>query len=435
MGANPPPPVALHSVESLLVTETTDDGPPAPPFADALREAKAGDLLPPSRGVDPILEDGDDTGIPDQEEFFRSPARFGSIPVEAFPLGWDRRQKFNKLYPFVSLPTQVVERVSFGNPQLPPNRLFWGDNLHVMRQLPSESIDLIYIDPPFFSGRPYNVIFGDQNEMRSFSDIWDDGMPGYLEWMNARVFEMKRVLRETGSLLLHLDWHASHYVKVELDKIFGHSQLINELIWAYSGAGVPKDRFARRHDTIFWYGPGRTWTFNVNDVREEYAPATRERFSHYIGNVRSGGDYGVQSLNPDGKHPEDVLKVSIAAPSSKERIGYPTQKPEALLERLVLAASSPGDVVADFFVGGGTTAAVAQRLGRRWIACDQSRVAVAVTADRLAKQSEQGVLQNMTGGGRPRFHYRTLGHVRGRAPFASTAGPVPPLHRRLRPAA
>ena len=135
--------------------------------------------------------------IPAQEEFFRVPVRFGSVPIDEQPLGYDRKHKFNRIYPRVNLPTQVVERVTFGHPDLEPNRLFWGDNLHVMRMLPSESIDLIYIDPPFFSGQQYNVLFGDQNELRSFIDIWEGGMPGYLVWLNARLYEMKRLLKKT----------------------------------------------------------------------------------------------------------------------------------------------------------------------------------------------------------------------------------------------
>lgn len=109
--------------------------------------------------------------LPRQDEFWRPPVHFGHIPVERAPLGWNRRRGFRKLFPVVMLPTQVVDRVSFGRPELEPNRLFWGDNLHVMRQLPSQSIDLIYVDSPFFSGRQYNVTFGDRNELRSFSDI------------------------------------------------------------------------------------------------------------------------------------------------------------------------------------------------------------------------------------------------------------------------
>lgn len=152
-----------------------------------------GDFLVPTEFQD---QDERVDALPAQEEFWKPPTRFGSVPVEREPLGWDRRRGFRKLFPAVYLPFQVVERVSFGHPELEPNRLFWGDNLHVMRQLPSESIDLIYIDPPFFSGRQYNVIFGDQNELRSFSDIWEGGMPGYLIWLNARLYEMKRLLKK-----------------------------------------------------------------------------------------------------------------------------------------------------------------------------------------------------------------------------------------------
>lgn len=160
--------------------------------------------------------------LPEQHEVFKMPARFGHVPVDEAPLGWDREKRFEGIYPRVELPFQEVERVTFGHPELEPNRLYFGDCLHVMRMLPSESIDLIYIDPPFFSGRNYNLIFGDKSELRSFSDIWEGGLNGYLVWLNARLYEMKRLLRTTGSLFVHCDWHASHYIKVELDKIFGY---------------------------------------------------------------------------------------------------------------------------------------------------------------------------------------------------------------------
>jgi hypothetical protein len=163
------------------------------------------------------------TEIPQQFEFYRVPKRFGSIPVDELPLGCDKDEQFYKIYPKIQLPFQRADRISLGHSALEPNRLFWGDNLHVMRMLPSRSIDLIYIDPPFFSGKNYNLIFGDQNEVRSFVDIWDGGMPGYLIWLNARLLEMKRLLKPEGALYIHLDWHASHYVKCEVDKIFGRS--------------------------------------------------------------------------------------------------------------------------------------------------------------------------------------------------------------------
>jgi hypothetical protein len=197
----------------------------------------------------------DEATIPEQKEHFALPVRFGAVPVDEAPLGWEietrRREtkvtKFQHAYPTIRLPFQQVQRVEFGHNdeflkqnaqdrkrrELFPsgaNRLFFGDNLHIMRQLPSESIDLIYIDPPFFSGRVYNVIFGDKNEVRSFSDIWEGGMPGYLVWLNARLYEMKRLLKRTGSIFVHLDWHASHYIKVEMDKIFGVDNFRNEIV-------------------------------------------------------------------------------------------------------------------------------------------------------------------------------------------------------------
>jgi site-specific DNA-methyltransferase (adenine-specific) len=337
--------------------------------------------------IPPTDEEERVEALPQQEEFWRPPVRFGSIPVEKEPLGWDKRKGFYKLFPRISLPFQIVERVSFGHPDLPANRLIWGDNLYVMRQLPSESIDLIYIDPPFFSGRQYNIIFGDQNEVRSFTDIWEGGMPGYLIWLNARLYEMKRLLKKTGSIMIHLDEHAVHYVKVEMDKVFGYSSFVNEIIWHYTGGGRSKRYFSNKHDTILWYakdGRNGRFFFDVDAVRVPY----KETSGYAKGGIVSAK--GKRYLpHPEGTPVDDVWDIPIVNPLSKERIGYPTQKPEALLERIIKSACPPDGIVADFFCGGGTTPAVAQRLGRRWIACDQSRVAVAVTADRLIRGAQQ----------------------------------------------
>ncbi|HTE83929.1 MAG TPA: site-specific DNA-methyltransferase [Dehalococcoidia bacterium] len=358
-----------------------------------------GEFVPP-----PEMPERDEPGdaLPEQEEFWRAPVRFGSIPVEGHPLGWDSRRGFRKIYPQVMLPTQVVDRVSFGHPDLEPNRLFWGDNLHVMRQLPSESIDLIYIDPPFFSGKQYNVIFGDQNELRSFADIWEGGLPGYLIWLNARLYEMKRLLTRTGSIYVHCDWHASHYIKVELDKIFGHDDFLNEVVWQYSQGGKGRKLWAKKHDTLFFYSRSRDYYFDSSKVRVPLTPHKRSSTGSYGGRMgidEQGREYvekwgtGKKKLYryylDEGKIPEDVWEIQSIQAGASERIGYPTQKPEALLERVILASTRPNDTVGDFFVGGGTTAAVAQRLGRRWVACDQSRVAVAITSDRLALGAEQ----------------------------------------------
>ena len=147
--------------------------------------------------------------------------------------------------------------------------------------LPSNSIDFLYIDPPFFSGRNYNVIFGDKNEVRSFTDIWEGGIPGYLVWLNTRLYEIKRLLKPTGSICVHLDWHASHYVKVEMDKIFGSGGaqgkehgFKNEIVWCYSIGGKSNNTFGRKHDIILWYTKGTDWIFNkeAQEVRVPRKP-------------------------------------------------------------------------------------------------------------------------------------------------------------------
>ena len=373
--------------------------------------------------------------LPQQEEFYRAPVRFGSIPVEAAPKGWDRQQGFRKHYPLVRLPTQIVERVKLGNDEPhEPNRLIWGDNLHVMRQIPNNSVDLIYIDPPFFSGREYNVIWGDNNELRSFNDIWEGGMDGYLIWLNARLLEMKGLLKPTGSMYVHCDWHASHYIKVEMDKIFGHENFRNEVVWKRKQErhNLARLSLPNAHDTIFWYAKSKAAKYNVQydsydddyirkhykyeDGRGKYAtfPCTNDaggnRPYEFRGITRAWRfkPEKMQSLfddrmltqatptspfrykkylDPDAGVKADDLWMDFPAPRGKDSIGYPTQKPESLLERIIKASSNEGDVVADFFLGGGTTAATAQRLGRRFIVCDQSRVAVAVTAERLKQQA------------------------------------------------
>ena len=357
-------------------------------MSDEKKQAGAakGDFIAPP-DIENEEQDERPDALPAQEDFYRPPVRFGSVPVEKEPLGWDRGRGFRKVFPSVRLPFQVVDRIRFGHSELEPNRLIWGDNLHIMRQLPGESIDLIYIDPPFFSGRQYNVIFGDQNELRSFSDIWEDGMPGYLIWLNARLFEMKRLLKKTGSIIVHLDEHAVHYCKIEMDKVFGHSAFVNEIIWHYTGGGRAKRYFSNKHDSLLWYAPaGKNgkFFFDVESVRVPY----KETSGYARGGITSqaGKTY---MPNPKGTPVDDVWDIPIINPLSSERIGYPTQKPESLLERIINGCSPKGGIVADFFSGGGTTATVAQRLNRRWIACDQSRVAVAVTADRLTRQVEK----------------------------------------------
>ena len=283
--------------------------------------------------------------LPEQREHWRAPARFGSVPVEEYPLGWDTNRRFEKHYPRVDLPTQIVDRVSFGNAETEPNRLVWGDNLHVMRQIKSNSIDLVYMDPPFFSGRQYNVMWGDANEVRSFNDIWEGGMTGYLIWLNARLYEAKRLLKPTGSIYLHCDWHASHYIKVEMDKIFGFGNLQNEIVWYYTNASRGKRRLAKSHDSLLWYSKSEEYTFNRDDILVPFdSGMTKWRYE-------KGGQSGKEM--PKGKTPDDVLMMPSLNAMDKERVGYPTQKPEALLERIIRSSSNIGDIIADFVMRGG----------------------------------------------------------------------------------
>ena len=265
------------------------------------------------------------------------------------------------------------------------NTLYCGDNLEVLKNIETESIDLIYIDPPFFSNKKYEVIWGDEAETRSFEDRWEGGMENYMGWMKPRVEELYRILKTTGSFYLHCDWHANAHLRIMLDEIFGDNNFRNEIIWCYRGAGYPKKDFGKRHDTIFRYSKTSNCIFNLDDIREEYAKATKERFKHYIGNVRKNRNFGVQKLNPLGKQPDDWWQIQPVAPSAKERLGYPTQKPETLLERLIKASSNKGEIVLDAFCGCGTTLIVAQKLGRYWIGIDISPTAVKVMKNRLKK--------------------------------------------------
>ena len=321
------------------------------------------------------------TEIPKQRDFYKIPRRFGSIPIDELPLGCDPEYQYHKIYPRIPLPFQKADRVSFGNSKLNPNRLFWGDNLHVMRMLPSSSIDLIYIDPPFFSGSNYNVLFGDQNEIRSFSDIWEGGMPSYLIWLNARLLEMKRLLKSTGSICVHLDWHASHYVKIEMDKIFGYDNLINEIIWCYTGPRKSPKAYSKKHDVILYYRKTEDYKFTPPRIAHKSGV---HNTGQVFGSFKEGDEKKKISMEKKGKLLEDWwVDIWSGDRYRKELIGYPTQKPEALLQRIINASTNEGDVVADFFCGGGTTPITAQKLNRKWIASDQSRVAVAITQGRL----------------------------------------------------
>lgn len=265
--------------------------------------------------------------------------------------------------------------------------IYCDDNLHRLSQFPADCVDLIYLDPPFFSNRHYEVIWGDEAEVRSFEDRWEGGIRVYIEWMRERVMELHRLLKPTGSLFLHCDWHAAHQLRVMLDDVFGEEHFRNEIIWAYTGPGSPGMRqFNRKHDNIYWYSKGREWTFNGDAVRVAHSGKTVENFrTGLVGSGFVAGDQeAVRGLHAAGKVPEDWWQIAIA-PRGKEYLGYPTQKPEALMARIILAASNDGDIVLDPFCGCGTTLAVAQMLRRKWIGIDISPTAVDLESRRLTR--------------------------------------------------
>ena len=258
--------------------------------------------------------------------------------------------------------------------------IYYGDNLRVLGLLPEASADLVYVDPPFFTNNSYHLL-GQAKGQPVFNDKWAGGVADYIAWTRARLVEMRRVLKDTGSVYFHCDWHASHHLRVLLDNIFGLDNFQNEIIWHYTGGGRSSQRrFPRKHDSVYLYTKSERWTFNLDEVRVSY-----EESSGYAhgGIVSKAGKRYVP--HPKGKLMDDVWAVPIVNPLAKERVGYPTQKPEALLRRIIRVSSNPGDVVLDPFCGSGTTLVAAAALGRRWVGIDASQDACGLAQARLSR--------------------------------------------------
>lgn len=277
-----------------------------------------------------------------------------------------------------------------GYPRLvPQNRLILGDNLPVMAALLPEyegRVNLVYADPPFFTNRKYRARIGRGEDSRrpegwamadGYHDSWSD-LDTYLDFLYERFLLIHRLLAPDGTLYLHLDWHANSYARLLLDEIFGADHMLNEIIWTYHGPSPIRTAFNRKHDTILAYVKGTKYTFNSDAVREPYNPATVQTFK-----ASSKAGFGKVPDLERGKVPEDWWYFPVVARLHSERTGYPTQKPEALLDRIVLASSNPGDLVADFFCGSGTTPVRAAHLGRRFLAVDGAFRAVHTTRLRL----------------------------------------------------
>ncbi|GAB1469719.1 hypothetical protein MASR2M66_05960 [Chloroflexota bacterium] len=273
----------------------------------------------------------------------------------------------------------------------PDGRVILGDNLAVMAALLPEfegRINLIYADPPFFTNRQFHARVGRGEDSRKpanwklaegYHDSWTD-MDSYLQFLYERLSLMYRLLAPNGTLYLHLDWHADAHARLVLDEIFGAENFINEIIWAYHGPSPIRTAFNRKHDTILMYTKSKNYTFNVDDIREPYSPNTLATFKA----SRKAGFGKIPDLER-GKVPEDWWYFPVVARLHNERTGYPTQKPEAMLERMILASSNKDDIVADFFCGSGTTAFVAAKHGRKFITCDESARAINTARARLAR--------------------------------------------------
>ena len=293
------------------------------------------------------------------------------------------------------------------------NRTIWtGDNLPIMRGMNSESVDLIYLDPPFNSNANYAAPIGSKAAGAEFKDTWGlddidlvwygeikedypklydlltatqsihgDSMMSYLIYMSIRIMEMKRILKDTGSIYLHCDPTASHYLKLLMDAVFGKKNFRNEIVWCYSRASSPKQKqLSRVHNTIFWFSNGNSWTFNVDPIRQPYAASSRAREGY------AGKWQGEVKLKSNGKFPESWICIPILKKNSRESVGYPTQKPIAILSRIIQASSNEGDVVLDPFCGCATACIASEKLNRNWVGIDISPKAAELVVSRMKNE-------------------------------------------------
>ena len=332
--------------------------------------------------------------------------------------------------------------------------IYEGDNLEVMSKFPSKSIDLIYADPPFFTNATYEVIWHDKAEIMSFEDRWEGGIEHYISWMEPRLRECHRILKDTGSMYLHCDWHASAHLRILMDKIFGESEFRNEVVWKRTTAHNDPKQFGHNADRILFFTKSNEYTFNniYTEYEEGYlntAYAKEDENGHYMSDNLTGAgvnknDKSWRGYDPSerGRHwaiptkPVEEFRgnkandlttveklellyknglvfftsngtprfkrylskqkglplqeiwtdISVISSQSKERLGYPTQKPIALLERIVNVSSKKDDLLLDPFCGCGTTLVASQRLGRKWVGIDISPTACRLMQKRLMKE-------------------------------------------------
>jgi DNA modification methylase len=281
-----------------------------------------------------------------------------------------------------------IDRVDFGRIDdlgALPDRVYHADALAIAEAQPDATLDAIYIDPPFGTG-----IMRTGRTGRRYADRADDP-EAFVAWLEPYLAHSRRLLAAHGSLFVHLDYRAVHYIKVALDRLFGRDRFVNEIVWCYAVGGKSRRGFGRKHDTILWYARGDDWAFYPDAVR---VPRRAGSHMRLVDGVQEKTDrktgrvyrYPVQA----GKVPEDWwTDIETLNHSDRERTGWPSQKPGRLVERVLCAVTQSGDRVADWFVGSGTTAAVAQRLGRRFIVVDREAEAIAVCTNRLIAQGRE----------------------------------------------
>ncbi len=265
------------------------------------------------------------------------------------------------------------------------NTIYYGDNkelLNIMRsQKEPDKLSLIYIDPPFYTKSDREAVITEGEQKRktvAYRDRWDD-MGEYLTMLGLRLMLMRDVLSEDGLIFVHVDWHAAHYVRLMMDDIFGAERFVNEIIWQYKSGGSTKKHFARKHDNILVYSKSAKYSFYPQKEKSYNRGLKPYRFKGVEEFQDDIGWYTMVNM-------KDVWNIDMVGRTSGERNGYATQKPEKLMERIILSASKKGDLVADFFCGSGTFGVVAARLGRSFIMADNSELAVNISAERLDKE-------------------------------------------------
>lgn len=278
-------------------------------------------------------------------------------------------------------------------PYFRPNTIYCGDCKEVLAKFPDECVDLIYLDPPFFSNKHYEVIWGDGYEIRAFEDRWKGGINHYIGWMEERVLQCCRVLKKTGSIYLHCDIHANHYLRMLMDKLFEMNNFRNEIYWYYYNKmhDYRKKMFPKATDTLLFYVKDEKSDYVFNQLEElrdkPVKQLRRKKVKGRMVNVKNAKGHVVYQIR-DKRVIDNVWRISMLQPADRtQRFGYPTQKPEALLERVVNASSNPMAVVLDPFCGCGTAIAVSHKLGRQWIGIDVSPTACDLMERRMRSLS------------------------------------------------